>query len=112
VELGIRTKYFDLIRCGEKVYEVRLLDEKRKGVEVGDIITFKDEGASGESFDTVVKDIIYFKSFGEMADTLPSEKIGFRGESREEILKTYYSFYTKEDEARYGVVAFRVKVIK
>jgi len=110
--LKLRPKYFELIKNGEKIYEIRLNDEKRQGIDVGDVICFKKEPELVESFSAVVKDIIYFKTFAEMCDVLPFDKIGFDGDNKENVLKVFGSFYSKSDEQKYGVIVFKIKVIE
>ena len=40
-ELRLNEKYFNLIKQGTKNIEMRLLDEKRKQYNIGDILIFK-----------------------------------------------------------------------
>lgn len=108
-EMKLRPIYFDKIKNGEKIYEIRLNDEKRKDIDVGDIIIFKKEPELKELLVTIVKDLVYFKTFNEMLNTLPIKKIGFENESPKEIEEIYYSFYSKENESKYGVVAIKVE---
>lgn len=111
-EMKLRAKYFNLIKQGKKIYEVRLNDEKRKLIDVGDVITFKKKPELSESFNVIVKDLIYFDSFDEMASTLPLEKVGFENEKVNEVIDIYHQFYTIEDEKKYGIVAIKVEILK
>jgi len=110
-EMKIRSIYFDKIKSGEKNYEIRLNDEKRKLIDVGDIIIFKREPELKEELITEVKDLVYFNSFDEMLNTLPIKKIGFQDLDKESVKKIYYQFYSKEAEKQCGVVAIKVKVL-
>ncbi len=109
--MKLREKYFNMIKDGKKIYEIRLNDEKRQLINVGDIIVFRKETNLDEKVDTVVKDLIYFNSFKEMAKTLPIEKVGFINKNVEEVVDAYYEFYTVEDEVKYGVIAIKVKLL-
>lgn len=111
-EMKLKAVYFDKIKSGEKIYEIRLNDEKRQIIDVGDVIVFKKEPELQETLKTIVKDLVYFKSFNEMVDTLPLNKIGFNKESKSEVENIYYNFYSADDEHKYGVVAIKVEVIK
>lgn len=44
-QMKLRMKPFDQIVSGEKVFEYRLLDEKRKSIRVGDDILFSEIGS-------------------------------------------------------------------
>lgn len=40
-EMKIREVYFNKIKSGEKIYEIRLNDEKRRLIDVGDVLVLK-----------------------------------------------------------------------
>ncbi len=109
-EMKLRAIYFNKIKNGSKIYEIRLNDEKRSIIDVGDLIEFKKEPELSETLLTEVKDLVYFESFEEMAKTLPLEKIGFENETIQETIDVYHQFYSVEDEQKYGVVAIKVQV--
>lgn len=111
-EMKLRKEYFDKILLGEKIYEVRLNDEKRQKIDVGDIIVFKQDSNLQQTVNTIVEDLIYFDSFSDMAKTLPSKKIGFNDESIIQIIDKYHEFYNTNDEEKYGIVAIKIKVLK
>ena len=111
-EMKLKAIYFNKIKNGQKIYEIRLNDEKRKLIDVGDVIIFKKEPELTENLQTIVKDLVYFKSFKEMVDTLPLEKIGFENLSKDEVESIYYSFYSIENELKYGVIAIKVEPLE
>ena len=111
-EMKLRAVYFDKIALGEKVFEVRLNDEKRKSISVGDIIIFKKLPELEEEIRAVVTDLLYFKSFTEMAKNLSSTEIGFENCSEKSIVDAYHEFYSVEDESKFGVLAIKVKCLK
>lgn len=108
-QMNLKAIYFDKIKSGEKIYEIRLNDEKRQLINIGDTIVFKKE-LSEETIVTIVKDLSYFQSFNEMFKTLPVEKAGFEGMSIENVIEIYHQFYSTEDEKKYGIVAIKVEV--
>lgn len=110
-EMKLKEKYFDMIKVGKKIYEVRLNDEKRQLIGVGDVIVFKKEPNLVEKVDTIVKDLIHFNSFEEMAKTLPLDKVGFFNKKIKEVVDVYHEFYSQEEENKYGVVAIKVDKI-
>lgn len=106
-EMKLQDVYFKKIANKEKIYEIRLNDEKRQLIKVHDTILFKSM-VSGESINVKVVDLIHFKSFEEMANTLPATEIGFNDFTKSAIVDTYHEFYTAQDEVRYGVLAIKV----
>lgn len=107
-EMKLKKYYFEKIKSGEKIYEIRLNDEKRKLLKVGDFIIFKNENNLKESVKTKVCDLIHFNNFFEMAKTLSSSQIGFAKKSPNEIVTTYHEFYSLEKEKTYGVLAIKI----
>lgn len=110
-EMKLRKIYFEKIKNGEKIYEIRLNDEKRRPIQIGDTIHFKNEQNLNEIIQTKVLDLIYFKSFKEMAEALPLSKIGFENSSKDEVEQVYHTFYSAQDENKYGVVAIKIELI-
>ena len=111
-EMKLKPIYYNKIMKGQKIYEGRLNDEKRRNIKIGDIIIFKNESNLSTSLKTVVKDLLYFNSFKDLINTLPLEKLGFENSDKNEVEKIYHTFYTVEDETRFGVVAIKVELLK
>ena len=109
--LKLNPIYFDLIKSGKKVLEGRLNDEKRKNFNIGDKITFYKEPEKIETIDAIILDKYSFNNFDEMANELDKSKLGFENKTKEEMIKVYRTIYTLEDENKYGVVIFKIKVI-
>ncbi len=106
--LSIKEEYFEKIRKGEKIYEGRLFDERRKTFKIGDVIKF----INGEkSFCALIEDRKVFKNFQEMADNVDKKDLGFKEKTKKEMVETYRSFYALEDELKYGVVIFKLFVL-
>lgn len=110
-ELGIREKYFNLIKNGIKIYEVRLNDDKRRLINVGDDVIIKKEPEREEKIRAEVVDKLFFESFKSMAKVIDSMQLGLEGLDAEEIEKVYRRFYSAEKENQHGVVAFKLKLL-
>ena len=106
---NLKQVYFDLIKQKIKIYEIRLYDEKRKLLSVGDQLNFI-ASESGETIKTTITELIFFSSFKEMIKSLNSKDIGFENKTDEEIFSTYRQFYSSEQEQKYGVLAIKVEV--
>lgn len=109
-EIKVKERYYNLIKNKEKIYEVRLLDDKRKLIKIGDIIKINEEPELTEFVNAEVVDLIYFKSFEEMAKSLPAKEVGFDGYKTREIVDEYHKFYSEQEEQKYGVVAIKIKI--
>jgi ASC-1-like (ASCH) protein len=101
---------FDKIRDGEKVIEVRLYDEKRREIRLGDSIEFKREPEQTENVHTEVIGLLWYKSFEDLVNDFPVSNFGYT--SKEELLSAINNFYKKEDAEKFGVLGIRIKLIK
>lgn len=109
--LNLNSIYFNLIQSGEKVLEGRLNDEKRKSFNIGDKITFYKEPEKQDSMQAIILDKYIFNTFDEMANELDKSKLGFKNNTKEEMINVYRSIYEKEKELKYGVVVFKIKIL-
>ena len=101
---------FDKIRDGEKIIEVRLYDEKRREIKLGDKIEFKREPEQIETVNTEVAGLLNYKSFEDLVEDFPASDFGYSDKT--ELLNAIYSFYKKEDAEKYSVLGVRIKLIK
>lgn len=108
--MNLRKIYFDKIKSGEKIYEIRLNDEKRQQLSVGDSINFFNEENPPEQIETIIEELQIFDSFHKIATTIESSKIGFSNSTIDEIIKTYESIYSKEKEQKYKVLAIKISL--
>lgn len=97
---------FEKIQNGSKTIEIRLNDEKRKLVKVGDEIEFSLMTDPSQTLRTEVLELQHFPTFQELFAAFPPEQYG--GVSKDEY-STMYKYYPQEDEEKYGVLAIRVK---
>ena len=100
---------FDMIRAGKKTYELRLFDEKRRNISIGDTICFTVADGSDESFECEVTSLSVFSSFAELYCSLPLDKCGY-----DEYSLPYADpsdmgkYYSLEEQIKYGVIAIGV----
>ncbi len=109
MEFRLDFVYFEMVRKGDKCVEIRLNDEKRQGLHVGDTLTFTCRGDFEKKIETEVVSLHYYKTFEEMLMFEPKKDIGFPFKSIEEIVSIYEEFYPKEEQDTYGVVAIKFR---
>ena len=99
---------FEMIKSGEKTIELRLYDEKRRQIKVGDRIVFTNN-VTGETLEMAVVKLHIFDSFGELYRALPLLQCGYTSESIDKAdpadMELYYS---REEQQRYGVVGIEL----
>jgi ASC-1-like (ASCH) protein len=100
---------FDKIKEGRKTIEVRLYDEKRRDIKIGDIIEFKKEPEQTETVKAEVMGLLNYKTFTDLASDFPTNYFGHPDKG--DLLKSIYTFYTKEQEEKYTVLGIKIKLI-
>jgi len=100
---------FDKIKNGSKKIELRLYDEKRQIINIGDHIIFEKEPEREERVETKVTALLRYENFSDLFDDFPSEIFG--GRSKEDLLLGVHKFYSKEKEKEYGVLGIKIELL-
>ena len=105
--MSLKTEPFSQIGSGEKYVEMRLFDEKRKKIRVGDRIVFTHTENEEETICTRVVGLHTYESFDEMLLDFPARALGVadRNKNLDKIMESYYA---EEDIQRYGTLAIRL----
>lgn len=107
--MKLRKQPFEMIKCGKKIFELRLYDEKRKTVAVGDTVEFTCT-ESGEKLLRKVKGLHVFASFEELYGALPLDKCGYTEESIASASPSdMEEYYSRDEQSRYGVIGIELE---
>ena len=101
---------FEKIVNGEKIIESRLYDEKRQQINPGDQIEFTCNDEPIKKVFTTVRALYRYADFESLFSDFPSTYFG--GTSKEVLVKEIKTFYSKEDQSRYGVVGIKMMLLK
>jgi ASC-1-like (ASCH) protein len=101
---------FGLVKNRLKSIEVRLYDEKRKKINVGDEIIFSKLPECTEKISIRVNELFRFRSFRELYEYFPFEMFGREDKSMEWMLENTYSIYTEMEETKLGILAIRMEL--
>ncbi len=110
--MKLNPKYFEYIKNGTKRVEIRLNDEKRRNMKIGDEIIFQKEPELKEEISTKIVRLIVKQTFKELIEQLDISEYSDKTESKEIFLKDLYRFYTKEQEERFGIVGIQIEIRK
>lgn len=103
--MKLKDKPFELIRDGKKTIELRLYDEKRRMVAVGDEIEFTKMTDETQKITIKVVALHLFDSFESLYKSLPLEKCGYDGDSiKTASAADMNEYYSIEEQQKYGVV--------
>ena len=109
-EMNLHTAPFEMIKKGSKTIEMRLHDEKRSLINIGDYIEFNNV-VTHEKMLCVVKNLYYYNSFEELYLVHDKISIGYK---KDEVAlpEDMLLYYSKEKIERYGVVGIEIKVVE
>ncbi len=108
--LKLQPKYFDYIDNGTKRIELRLYDEKRQKISIGDTIIFKKEPELEATMKVKVIGLLLYNTFEELLNDFNIELIADKSMTKQELLSELEQFYTPEKQKQYGVVGIRIKI--
>ena len=108
-EMRLHNSPFKLIKNGSKTIELRLNDEKRKLIKVGDIIRFSNR-VTLEELDAEVINLYSYPSFEELYKHFDKVSMGY---DVNEVANPndMEQYYTKENQEKYGVIAIEIKKV-
>jgi len=108
-KMSLKGKYFNLIKSGEKTIELRLLDEKRAKIKIGDEIRFTHIDNSSDFVDVKVIDLHVSSSFANLFKSIDVKKSGFTNvKDMKDVLETFYPIEKQEE---LGVVGIEIERI-
>lgn len=106
-KMNLQDKYFDFIKNGTKRIELRLNDEKRQQIKIGDSIEFSNEK---DKFTTKVIGLLKYQDFKTLFNDFGIEILAERTMTKEELLGVLSEFYTPEKQEKFGVLGIRVEL--
>ena len=107
--MGIYNNYFNSIKEGKKTVEVRLNDEKRRKINVGDSIKFLKLPNKNETLHVQVTALRNYDTFEEMYKDIPFKTFDCEGWTMKEMLDSTYEIYTPEQEKQWGTLAITIQ---
>ena len=110
-EMKLQPEYFNFILNGTKRIEIRLNDEKRQQIKIGDKIKFLKEPDLNESFSAKVTGLLRYNSFEDMFKDFDIEILSDKSMAKEQLINVLEQFYTKEKQEQYGVLGIRIELI-
>ena len=103
---------FDRIKSGKKRIEIRLFDEKRQSLNLGDIITFSKLPDIDDSLSVEVIGLLRYGTFQDLVDDFPMSYFGYTDDhDKGAFVESVYQIYSKEDEQKHGVLGIRIKLV-
>jgi len=101
---------FEKIASGNKFIESRLYDSKRRQIQLGDYIEFVCNDNPTRKITTIVRALYLYPDFESLFSDFSLSSFG--GISKGELLKEIKAFYSKDEQAQYGIIGIKIELIK
>lgn len=106
--MNLNNEPFELIKSGSKTIELRLNDEKRRLLNVGDEILFNNR-SNNEKLLVSIIDLHKYDSFKSLYKDFDKVSLVYKEDEISDP-RDMNEYYSKEDEERYGVVGIELKL--
>jgi ASC-1-like (ASCH) protein len=107
--MKLKPEPFEVMKKGLKDIEMRLYDDKRQQIKVGDIIEFKNT-ESGEILKTEVLCLHQFPSFKDLYKAFDKSRLGYY-ENEIANPNDMEKYYPVDEINQFGVVGIEIKII-
>lgn len=109
--MRLNARPFNMMKQGIKTIELRLYDDKRKMIRVGDEIEFTNSTVPDLSLRCHVVALHIFSSFEELYSALPLLKCGYTDSDISTASPSDMDlYYSKENQNKYGVIGIEIEV--
>lgn len=110
-QMKLQSRYFEYIQNGTKRIELRLNDEKRSKIQLGDEIEFLKEPDLNENMKVKVIGLLKYESFLKLFQDFDISVLADKSMTKEELMSVIQQFYPVEEQEKYGVVGIRIEKI-
>jgi len=110
-EMHLYESAFKKIASGGKTIEIRLNDEKRRKISVGDNITFTKLPNEDEKLTVEVVELYPYATFEELYKAFDFSEFGCEGDTMQDLLQRTYEFWGKEKIEKFGALGIRINLI-
>ena len=107
--MSVRSKFFQMIKSGQKDIELRAYDDKRKKIKIGDIFQLFDAENPTEYIFCEVINMHVAPNFESLFKKIDIKRTGFA--NLEEVINTLIKFVPKEKLEQEQVVGMEIKRI-
>ena len=108
--MSLNNSAFFGIKSSKQTIEVRLNDEKRQAIKVGDNITFSLLPDKKEEITVKVIQLLTYPTFKELFSNISLEDWNAKDWTIQKCVKLMNDYYSKEEIQKYGVVGIRISI--
>jgi ASC-1-like (ASCH) protein len=108
--MKLNEKPFSRIQQGFKTFELRLYDEKRRKINLGEEIIFVHLEDPQRTLSTIVTGLLVYPDFESLILDTPASWLGYSEADKSWLVTSMREYYRPEDEHHYGVLGIRIKL--
>ena len=112
MKVHLHPEVFDIVLDGKKNVEIRVNDEKRRSLKIGDTLLFLKRPEEIEKISAIVTNLVYFDDFSQVVNAYDMERIYLKETTKEEYVNLMHKFYSDDEVSKYGVVAIEFEIKK
>lgn len=105
--MKLNNEPYNNIKNGTKTVELRLYDEKRRQLKVGDEIEFTNITTNEKQLVDIIN-LYKYNNFKELYNHFNKIEMGYK-ENEEASPSDMEEYYSKEEQNKYGVLAIKIK---
>ena len=110
-QMRLIPQYFNYIKTGTKRIELRLYDDKRKNLNINDIIVFENLNDSNDQIQTKIKHLYRYNNFESLINDFAIELIADKSIDKQELLNILNEIYSQDEQNKYGVIGIEIELI-
>ena len=107
--MNLQPKFYDYIANGTKRIEIRLYDEKRQKINIGDKIKFYKSDI--DRLYARVTDLMKYDNFAELLANFDISILADKSVKKSELLDSLNKYYSLEKQTKLGVIAIKFEKI-
>lgn len=110
IYMCLHSKNFEYIKNGTKRIELRLNDEKRKSICIGDYIEFKDLNTD----DKILVRVIALLNYEKLEDLISDHKIEVlinKDFTKDELINMFNNIYSIEKQKEYNILGIKFEIV-
>lgn len=112
-QMRLGEEIFEKIKSGKKTIELRLLDEKRKVLKVGDIIDFGKRPSLHERMSVKIVELKKYKTFEEVYEDCDLKDLGYEEDvNKEDFVNNMYQHYNEDEVGDYDILVIKFKKLE
>lgn len=106
-KLNVQERYYNLLKSGVKTIELRLFDDKRRKIKIGDSIEFSNASDAHDKFIASVINLHKADTFMDLCKSISCHSGGFA--TNEELVNALEAFYSLDRQKEFGVVGIEIQ---